>query len=70
MDGGQHRSRLLRTRGKLLSVGFAFTEPGNKEVTFLQAMPFISPNSNGASGRIASNSCGGAKAEIIAVCLR
>lgn len=55
---------------KLLSVGFAFTEPGNKEVTFLQAMPFISPNSNGASGRIASNSGGSAKAEIIAVCLK
>lgn len=55
---------------KLLSVGFAFTEPGNKEATFLQAMPFISPNSNGASGRIATNSGGGAKAEIIAVCLK
>lgn len=55
---------------KLLSVGFAFTEPGNKEVSFLQAMPFISPNSNGASGRIASNSGGSAKAEIIAVCLK
>lgn len=55
---------------KLLSVGFAFTEPGNKEVSFLQAMPFISPNSNGASGRFASNSGGGAKGEIIAVCLK
>ncbi|MGE0067022.1 MAG: hypothetical protein AB7T48_06670 [Solirubrobacterales bacterium] len=55
---------------KLLSVGFAFPEPGNKEVTFLQAMPFISPNNNGASGRFASNSGGSAKGEIIAVCLK
>jgi len=55
---------------KLLSVGFAFSEPGNKEVTFLQASPFISPNSNGASGRFASNSGGSAKGEIIAVCLK
>jgi hypothetical protein len=55
---------------RLLSGGFAFTETGNKEVTFLRALPFVSPQSNGVSGEMASNSGGGAKGEIVALCLK
>lgn len=55
---------------RLLGGGFAFTEPGNKEVTFLQALPFVSAQSNGVSGRMATNSGGAAKGEIVALCLK
>jgi hypothetical protein len=55
---------------RLLSGGFAFTEPGNREATFLQARPFVSAQNNGVSGRMATNSGGSAKGEIVALCLR
>jgi hypothetical protein len=53
----------------LLGTGFAFTEPGNREVAFLQALPVLAPTGNGVTGRITSNSGGVAKAEVVAVCL-
>jgi hypothetical protein len=53
----------------LLGTGFAFTEPGNREVGFLQALPVLAPTGNGVTGRITSNSGGTAKAEIVAICL-
>jgi len=56
---------------RLLSGSFAFTEPGNREVSFLQVRPFINTSSpSGVSGRIASNSGGAAVGEIGAVCLK
>jgi hypothetical protein len=54
----------------LLGPGFVFTEPGNREVSWLQAAPFLSGTGDGVSGRISSNSGGTAKAEVMAVCLR
>lgn len=55
----------------LLGTGFAFTEPGNREVTWLQASPFLSPvTGNGVSGRFASNSGGTSKGQIMAICLK
>lgn len=53
----------------LLGTGFAFTEPGNREVGFLQALPVLAPTGNGVTGRITSNSGGSAKAEVVAICL-
>lgn len=53
----------------LLGTGFAFTEPGNREVGFLQALPVLAPTGNGVTGRITSNSGGTAKAEVVAICL-
>jgi hypothetical protein len=53
----------------LLGTGFAFTEPGNREVAFLQAMPVLASTGNGVTGRITSNSGGSAKAQIVAICL-
>jgi hypothetical protein len=54
----------------LLGTGFAFTEPGNKEVTWLQAAPFLSGTGNGVAGRFASNSGGTAKGQVMAICLQ
>jgi hypothetical protein len=54
----------------LLGVGFASPEPGNREVTWLQARPFLSPTGSGVAGRMASNSGGSAKGEVIALCLK
>jgi hypothetical protein len=53
----------------LLGTGFAFTEPGTREVGFLQALPVLAPTGNGVTGRITSDSGGTAKAEVVAVCL-
>lgn len=53
----------------VLGGGFSFSEPGNREVGFLQASPFTSGTGNGVAGRITSNSGGVAKAQVIAVCL-
>jgi hypothetical protein len=55
---------------RILSAAFAFSNPGNKQVTWLQARPFTSPTGDGASGRIASNSGGTAEAQVIALCLK
>jgi hypothetical protein len=57
------------TGERLLGGGFAFTNPGNREVAFLQALPFTNRAANGVSGRITSNSGGSAAAEIVALCL-
>ena len=54
----------------LLGTGFVFTEPGNREVTWLQAAPFLSPTGNGVTGRFASNSGGTAKGQVMAICLQ
>jgi hypothetical protein len=53
----------------LLGTGFMFTEPGNREVGFLRAAPFLTPTGNGVTGEITSNSGGTAKAQIMAICL-
>ena len=55
---------------RILSAAFGFSNPGNREVTWLQARPFTSPTGDGASGRIASNSGGTAEAQIVAFCLK
>jgi hypothetical protein len=53
----------------LLGTGFAVTEPGTREVGFLQALPVLAPTGNGVTGRITSDSGGSAKAEVVAICL-
>lgn len=54
----------------LLGGGFAFTESGNREVGFLQALPFTNGGVSGVSGRITSNSGGTAIGEVEALCLK
>jgi hypothetical protein len=53
----------------LLGTGFIFTEPGNREVSFLRAAPFLASTGDGVTGEIASNSGGSARAQIMAICL-
>jgi mRNA-degrading endonuclease toxin of MazEF toxin-antitoxin module len=53
---------------KLLGGGFGFTNPGNREATFLQMLP--SPSANGVLGLMATNSGGTAAGEIVALCLK
>ena len=53
----------------LKGTGFVFTEPGNREVSFLRAAPVLSGSGDGVAGEISSNSGGTAKAEIMAICL-
>jgi hypothetical protein len=55
---------------RLLGAGFAFTNPGTREAAWLQAMPFVSAESNGVAGRTTTNSGGSATAEVAAICLR
>jgi len=55
---------------KLLDSGFAFTNPGNGQVTWLQAVPFMNSETQGVTGRIATDSGGTAAAQIIASCWR
>jgi len=55
----------------LLGTGFLFTNPGNREVTWLEATPFLSPSTgSGVKGRFASNSGGSATGQIMAICLK
>lgn len=53
----------------IIGAGFAFTEPGNREVSFLQASPYVSGTGDGVAGRISSNSGGTAQAQVMAICL-
>lgn len=56
---------------RLLGGGFAFPNPGNREVAFLEALPFTdNANSTGVAGRITSNSGGSAVAQVAALCLK
>lgn len=55
----------------LLGTGFLFTNPGNRQVTWLEATPFLSPSTgSGVKGRFASNSGGSATGQIMAICLK
>jgi hypothetical protein len=57
----------------LLAPGFFFASPGNREVGWLEARPFLTTggsSGNGVSGRITSNSGGSAEGVIMALCLK
>jgi hypothetical protein len=53
----------------LIGTGFAMNQPGNREVSWLQALPVLSGTGDSVSGRFASNSGGTAEGEVIAICL-
>ena len=44
-------------------------QPGNREVSWLQALPVLSGIGDSVSGRFSSNSGGSAEGEIVALCL-
>lgn len=68
--GSNAETALCGEGEKLLGTGFAFTNPGNREVGWLQALPIVSGQAQGVTGRITSNSGGTATAEVAAVCLK
>ncbi len=56
---------------RLLGGGFAFTNPGNREATFLQMLPYTNnADSNGVAARMATNSGGSAAGEVAVLCLK
>ena len=55
---------------RLMQTGFNFTSLGNREVSFLQALPVLNGSTNAFVGAFASNSGGSAEAQITAYCLR
>lgn len=66
---GDTASALCGPGEALIGTGFAMTQPGNREVTWLQALPVLSGTGDSVSGRFASNSGGTAEGEVIAICL-
>jgi hypothetical protein len=56
---------------KLLTGGVAFSNPGNREVSIIEAIPAKNPGSvESFVGRVVSNSGGTATAEVQAICLK
>lgn len=55
---------------QLLGPGFAFTSAGTGQVGFLQALPYLSGDTEGVTGRIVTDSGGTAAGEIAALCLK
>jgi hypothetical protein len=54
----------------LLGTGFAMTNPGNGQASWLQALPLINAETRGVLGRISTDSGGTAAGEIVAICLK
>jgi hypothetical protein len=55
---------------RLMESGYTFTNPGNRQVSFLQALPVLNGSTNTFVGAFASNSGGSAEAQITAYCLK
>ena len=55
---------------RLLQGGFNFTSLGNRQVSFLEALPVLNASTNGFKGAFASNSGGSAEAQLTAYCLK
>jgi hypothetical protein len=53
----------------LMQTGFTFTNLGNRQVSFLEALPVLNSSTNGLKGAFSSNSGGTAEAQIVAHCL-
>jgi hypothetical protein len=58
------------TGERLMQGGLTFTNPGNREVSFIQALPVLNPTTNAFVGAFSSNSGGSAEAQVIAACLK
>lgn len=55
---------------RLLQGGFNFISLGNRQVSFLEALPILNAATNGFKGAFASNSGGSAEAQLTAYCLK
>jgi hypothetical protein len=54
----------------LLGSGFAFTNPGNSQASWLQALPVLNGDTRGVLGRVATDSGGTASGQVFAICLK
>jgi hypothetical protein len=54
----------------LLGTGFAMPQPGNREVAWIEVLPFLASTGNGVNGRYVSNSGGTSEGQVIALCLK
>ena len=54
----------------VLGAGFAMTNPGNGQASWLQALPLINGETHGVMGRISTDSGGTAAGEVVAICLK
>jgi hypothetical protein len=61
---------LCGTGEALLGTGFAMTNPGNGQASWLEALPVINAETRGVLGRISTDSGGTAGGEIVAICLK
>lgn len=66
---GDTESALCSPGEALIGTGFAMNQPGNREVTWLQALPVLASTGDSVSGRFASNSGGTSEGQIVAICL-
>jgi hypothetical protein len=58
------------TGERLIQGGFTFTNPGNREVSIIEALPVLNPTTNALVGAFSSNSGGSAEAQVTAYCLK
>jgi hypothetical protein len=61
---------LCGTGEALLGTGFAMTNPGDGQASWLEALPVINSETRGVLGRISTDSGGTAAGEIVAICLK
>lgn len=54
----------------LLGTGFAMPQPGNREVAWIEALPYLTPIGDGVKGRYVSNSGGTSEGQVVALCLK
>lgn len=54
----------------LLGTGFAMPQPGNREVGWIELLPFLSTTGDGVNGRYTSNSGGTSEGQVVALCLK
>jgi hypothetical protein len=54
----------------LPGTGFAMTNPGNGQASWLEALPVINAETRGVLGRISTDSGGTAAGEVVAICLK
>jgi hypothetical protein len=54
----------------LLGTGFAMPQPGNREVAWIEVLPYLTPIGDGVKGRYTSNSGGTSEGQVVALCLK
>lgn len=67
---GNNGASLCDQGEALLGTGFAMPQPGNREVAWIEVLPFLTPIGDGVKGRYTSNSGGTSEGQVVALCLK